>query len=352
MPGVSDSAQASDVTTQGERSPIVGERSRRYPDFFVVGHQKCGSTAIYMMLSGHPEVFMSDIKEPRYFASDLRSRLRPDGAPDKRRRPHTLDMYLSLYEDATPEQKIGDASPQYLRSTVAADAIAKVQPDARIIAILREPAGFLRSFHNEHVHNHIETQKDFRKALALEDARREGKRLPPNCRFPDALMYSEHVRYVEQLQRFHAHFPRERVLVLIYDDFRKDNFETMRKVLRFLDVDDTVPIEPVETKRLMPVRSRHLQRVTNRARHALGTAHRDPSRAGPLARAVDAIMPERLRSDSSRALLRRMLYTAPAQKPDEQLMLELRRRFKPEVVALSEYLDRDLVALWGYDEID
>ncbi|HWX75500.1 MAG TPA: hypothetical protein VNZ05_09345, partial [Solirubrobacteraceae bacterium] len=63
-----------------------------------------------------------------------------------------------------------------------------------------------------------------------------------------------------------------------------------------------------------------------------------------------ALTPRPLRSGRSAALLRRAAY-ASAEPPDERLMLELRRRFKPEVVALSEYLGRDLVTLWGYDRV-
>ena len=83
-----------------------------------------------------------------------------------------------------------------------------------------------------------ETEKDFRKALALEEVRREGRAIPRYTYWPQALLYSEHVRYVEQLRRYHAVFPPEQVLVLIYEDFRRDNEAAVRQVLRFLDVDD------------------------------------------------------------------------------------------------------------------
>ena len=65
---------------------------------------------------------------------------------------------------------------------------------------------------------------------------------------------------------------------------------------------------------------------------------------------VKALTSPRLRRGAFRAIRRRAVYS-DAPPPDESLMMELRRRFKPEVVALSEYLDRDLVALWGYDEL-
>ncbi len=66
---------------------------------------------------------------------------------------------------------------------------------------------------------------------------------------------------------------------------------------------------------------------------------------------IKAFTSQRLRHDGLQALRRRVIFGKPP-PPDEALMLELRRRFKGEVSALSEYLDRDLVSLWGYDRID
>ncbi len=69
----------------------------------------------------------------------------------------------------------------------------------------------------------MESVKDFRTAVALEGERREGRRIPRRSHRPQLLQYSEHVRYVEQLRRYHEVFASEQVLVLIYDDFRADN---------------------------------------------------------------------------------------------------------------------------------
>lgn len=323
----------------------VSGPGKRVPDFFIVGHQKCGTTALYMMLKGHPQIFMPDNKEPRYFATDLRSRFAPRSPKTKRLR--TLDGYLSLFSEASPEQLVGDASPQYLRSRAAPKGIADLRPDARVIAILREPASFVRSFHMQMVSSDVETQRDLRKALALEEPRREGRRIPRRCHIPNALQYSDHVRYVEQLRRFHAVFPPEQVLVLIYEDFRRDNEATVRTVLRFLGVDDTPPIETIDTKPLKSVRALHLHQLAGAAR----VARVNPTEAGLVGRAVHALTPRPLRSDAFRSLWRRVVYR-PIPPPDDEFMLELRRRFKPEVVAISDYLGRDLVSEWGYDGID
>ncbi len=85
----------------------------------------------------------------------------------------------------------------------------------------------------------IETESDLARALALEPARREGRSMPRHTYWPQTLLYSEHVRYVEQLRRYREHFAPEQMLVLVYDDFRSDNEATVRRVLRFLDVGRT-----------------------------------------------------------------------------------------------------------------
>ena len=65
---------------------------------------------------------------------------------------------------------------------------------------------------------------------------------------PQLLQYSDHVRYADQLRRYHDRFPPEQVLVLIYEDFRDDNDGTLREVLRFLEIDEDHPLERVNVK--------------------------------------------------------------------------------------------------------
>jgi Sulfotransferase family len=340
-----DSA-ASAAESQPSADADGGEIARgRVPDFFIVGHQKSGTTALWEMLRRHPQIFMPRVKEPRYFAFDLRSPIQEPSVLYRQ----TFEGYQRLYAPAPASQLVGDASPQYLRSRVAAREIARVQPGARIVAILREPASFLRSFHMQSVENHVETERDLAKALALEADRREGRSVPRNCHHPQDLLYLDHARYVEQLSRYHEAFGSEQVLVVIYDDFQRDNVGTVRAVLRFLKLDDQVAIEQRQTKPLKRVRSARLHRLTG----ALAGAVRNPAASGPLARTVVALTPKPLRRGRSAALLRSAAYASAGaqEEPDKQLMLELRRRVKPEVVALSEYLDRDLVSLWGYDRV-
>jgi hypothetical protein len=120
----------------------------------------------------------------------------------------------------------------------------------------------------------------------------------------------------------------------------------VRQVLRFLELDATAPIETVETKPLNAVRSMRLHQL----RRAIRLAGLNPKAGSPLLRAFDKLAPKSLRSEAIAARFRRVAYE-PQAPADDALALELRRRFKGDVQAASEYLGRDLVALWGYDRI-
>jgi len=325
------------MTSSAEPLAAARTAQSRFPDFFIVGHPKSGTTALYEILRRHPQIFMP-VKEPSYFGPELPAAVgrRSPSAQER------LRQYLSLYEAAGPEQLIGEATPSYLRSDTAAERIARVQPGARIIAILREPASFVRSLHLEFVQSQMETETDLRKALALEDARRRGEQLPGSF-LPQTFLYADRIRYVEQLRRYRAAFAQEQLLVLVYDDFRRDNEATVRKVLRFLAVDETAPVEPIEANPTVRLRSRRVNELLQAVTFGAGPA------TGATKAALKLLTPRRLRLKALSATRQRVLYSSP-RPPDEALMRELRDRFRGEVVALSDYLGRDLVSLWGYDE--
>ena len=327
-----------DLTAESDTStpPLAGARA---PDFFIVGHSKCGTTALTRMVSRHPQVHIP-VKEPGYFAPELRSRVR---RPRSRRRTDSLEGYLSLFASAQPGQRVGEGTPSYLRSPSAAERIAMLRPDARIVAIFREPVAFLRSLHLQLVHNYTETEKDFRRAIELEPQRRAGRRIPRLSQVPAALLYSDAVRYVEQLRRFEEAFGREQMLVLIYDDLRADNEATVREVWRFLGVEDSYAVEIAELEPLRPLRSLYLYQLWRVAR----TLGRDIPALGTAGRALRRPLPARV-EDALGAGWRRLVFTE-AGAGDEELARELRRRFEPEVRALGEYLERDLLTLWGYE---
>ena len=314
----------------------------RVPDFFIVGHPKCGTTALYETLAAHPQIFLPERKEPRWFASDLPSPYQPrrDGRPAE-----TWEDYLALFAGAGEGQLIGEGSTAYIWSKTAAGRIAEAQPGARIIAIMREPAAFLRSLHLQLLQHKSEEVASLREALALEDERRAGRRLTEvNRDWPQVLFYSERVRYVEQLRRFEAVFPSEQVLVLIYDDLLADYDGTVRGVERFLGVAERGAGAP--TRANPSVRRRvGVDNALHEAFFGGGGALRSARRA------ARTVIPAGARRRAFQTLREKLVFAGPGEA-DPELMLELRRRFRGEVKALSDHLGRDLVGEWGYEGLE
>jgi len=319
------------MTSATDTGQPPSRTTRRVPEFFIVGNPKSGTTALYEMLVKHPQIYMPELGS-KFFALE------------QARKPDTLEEYLSLFEPAKAEQRIGEMSRGYLRSPTAPSGIAEVNPDARIIAVLREPASFLRSLHLELLQDHFETEKDLGKLIARDEAGGSRDEVGETG-FPTTLGFSkERVSYVDQLRRFHALFPRERVLVLIYDDFRSDNEGTVREVLRFLDVDETFSVDANDVNPTVLIRSPKVHGLLRSL--SLG----DGPVAQSIKTSIKATTGQRLRRRALSQLRQRVLYAEPP-PVDPELMTQIRRRSRDEVEALSKYLDRDLVTLWGYDRL-
>lgn len=302
----------------------------------MVGQPKSGTTALYEMLRAHPEIFMPALKEPNFFCTDL---VGPAMWREGFSCVTAMDDYLALFDAARPGQIAGEASVHYLASHVAARKICDFNSNAHIIAILREPASLLRSLHLQLLESGVESVPDLATALGLEGERRRGRAVPSRSHRPQLLMYSENVRYVDQLERFRTFFPPEQMLVLVYDDFVRDNEAVLRQVFRFLGIDDSVSVPIIHANPSVLVRAPRV----GLALHRLSTG---PSRPHRIVRnAIKAVTGRTVR----RQLLA-MAYTSLATKPpavDSSLMADLRERYAPEVARLSEYLGRDLVAQWG-----
>src|SRR5437763_12382840 len=175
------------MTASLESRAAADATRKRVPDFFIVGAPKCGTTSLYRMLRQHPRIFMPDLKEPRFLASDARAQFEVPPGPGNIPYPETLEDYLALFDQAREDQLAGEATTLYLWSRTAAASIAELAPNARIIAILREPASLLRSLHLQLLRGRIETESNLRKALSLESARREGQHIPASSPRPALL---------------------------------------------------------------------------------------------------------------------------------------------------------------------
>jgi hypothetical protein len=300
----------------------VAAAEPRRPDFFIVGAPKSGTTALYEYLRQHPQVFMADPKEPNFFGADV----------ERRRTPRIgLDEYLSYFAQAGDAKRVGEASVRYLHSRTAAQEIAEFAPRGQAIIMLRDPVEMMYSMHGELVFIGAEDITDFADALAAEDDRSRGRRIPGGANKPAALLYRDSARFADQVQRYFDALGRDQVLVLVYDDFRDDTLDTYRRVLQFLGVDPSfVPQMGIVNPSKQP-RSRLLLRLISNP----------PSW---LRRVLGAALPPRQRKRLFRRALALNARTAPRRPMDPELRARLKAEFAPEVRRLGELIARDLTA--------
>lgn len=309
------------------------------PSFFIAGNSKSGTSALYQFLKVHPEVFMCSPKEPNYFARDFLRDPNPAGSFHA----HDLAWYQGLFQDARPGQLCGEASAVYLYSAVAAREIHAFNPDAKLIFILREPVSFLHSYHLQQLKNPVtegEDEQDFEQALALEPLRRQGQRLPKGCLVPELNYYTERIRYAEHLQRYLDVFDRLNVLILIYDDFRRDNVGTYRQVLSFLGLAPGFTPDFRTVNEGSKLRSKRMQHLMQRLTFGQGWA-------APVKALAKRLIPGQLRKKLVRQAYDTLVFE-PKDEVDPALAARLKAQFRPEVEKISTLLGRDLVTLWGY----
>ena len=207
---------------------VAAAGTERWPDFFIAGAARSGTTSLFTYLKQHPEVFVSVLKEPHFFGSDLT------------RQPHTVrdrELYLSFFADAAPEQKTGEGSVWYLLSKRAAAEIKVECPDARIILMLRNPVDMVSSLHSLYLRTGNEELEDVEEAVAAQDDRRRGRRIPAGTYFPEGLIYTEAATYHDKVQRFLDVFGSEAVKIVIFDDYAADTLAVYRDIASFLGID-------------------------------------------------------------------------------------------------------------------
>lgn len=304
----------------------------RRPDLFIVGSVKAGTTSLYEYLRGHPQVYMSPSKEPRYFAPDLDA-----GHPHDLHYPADLERYLSLFADAGDAKRVGEASVRYLYSEVAPRLIKEFQPKAYIIAMLRNPVDVLPSLYVQRVGQGQEDITDLRGALAADDDRRAGRRVPAGLH-PRLSLYRDQALYGEQLPRWFETFGRERVHVIIFEEFVRQPADSLRAVLQFLEVDPGYQPPSFEAYNASwAPRSSRVQRLAT-------------TRAGRWL--IWQLMPRLLGEGRERRLVRtiqhsRLYRRRLARDPlDPRLRAQLQAEFAPDVARLSALLGRDMAALW------
>jgi hypothetical protein len=215
------------------------------PDFLVIGAPKAGTTALHVALSRHPQLYLSEVKEPKYFMTDDVPPPRSGGPGDAATfRAHVWQRsdYEALFDPAPPGTLRGESTTLYLRDREAHRRIHRQVPNAKLIAVLRDP---VERAHSNWTHLRsagLEPEADFLKACG-----REAERAADG--WAAFWRYLDQGRYGEHLAHLYRYFPPEQVLVLLYRDYREHPQQTVDTVCEFLGV-ETGQVRDIPTENM------------------------------------------------------------------------------------------------------
>lgn len=308
--------------------PPVAEHlaAERLPNFLVIGAARSGTTTLHYHLGQHPEVFVSPVKETNFFLWDEAGEM-PGWVDDRVRQeaPQTLEAYAALFAQAGERHRaVGESSPSYLFGPVAARIKARL-PEARLIAILRQPVeqalSMLGTWHRD-----LSTEQLVER---LPEALASGEPGPHG-----ALPLKEHGQFHHHLAPFFAQFDRRQIKVVLFDDLTRNGPALFRDLFRFLGVDESFRLEEVQR-----------YNSTGTAKNA--AIDRALSMTQKLKGVARSILPE--------AAVRRLINlqhrvrSANLEKTSElapEVRRELTRKYySQDIAALEKAIDRDLT-LW------
>lgn len=205
--------------------------SARFPDFLILGAAKAGTTALFGALSRHPGVFCPAKKEPQFFVfpGEPPQFAGPGAERNARKVVWEEGAYAALFADCPPGAMAGEATTDYLSSERAPASAFQYVPRARLIAILRHPVerGYSQYLHLRHTG--LEPLASF-EAAWHEDAARTASGWRPATRYQTRGFYGR------ALARWLSMFPREQLLVLFYEDWRRHPDQVLARVWDHLGI--------------------------------------------------------------------------------------------------------------------
>lgn len=296
------------------------------PNFLVFGVQKAGTTSIYNYLSEHPQVYMSPRKETEFMGAEPLSEEAYEALSETEKKTRggrkkilRLQDYRALFDGATDEIAIGEVSPNYLfLHKRAVPRIQQYVPDAKLIAVLRNPAERAYSDYLMHIREMVGNQKPL--AEQIRTNAQSSYTLLKGC-------------YSEGIKHFLDVFGLEQVRIFLYDDLKRDSDRFMRELYSFIGVDSDFSANTQKKQQTAQIPKNQtvnrLLRTKNPLRSAVGTVMRT------------------VMTEERRQKLRSHLIAAnsqskealPLSKEDRAL---LEAYYREDILRLQDLIDKDL----------
>ncbi|MEQ8381958.1 MAG: sulfotransferase domain-containing protein [Coleofasciculus sp. A1-SPW-01] len=290
----------------------MNKQIKNLPNFIIIGAPKCGTTAIFNYLNQHPQIYMPSCKEPHFFSFEGENK------------PHwgipNLEAYGTLFEGVTDEIAIGEASTWYLYSKTASERIQYHLPEAKLIAILRNPVERAYSSWAFRVQCGWESITNFEQALQAEQSR-----ICDNREWD--FHYLQSGFYYTQIKRYFDLFPREQIKIYLHEDLKADPVGLLQDIFQFLNIDSNfVPDVSVKHNITSSPRNNYLKLFL--------------ARKSRLKSIVKSIIPNKLRQN---VVVQLRQYNRVKPSP---LLPDIRQRFsqvcKEDILKLENLIERDL----------
>ncbi len=196
-----------------------------WPNFFIVGAPKAGTTSLYRYLSKHSEIYMSPNKEPNYFSVC--------SVPENHYMKPIRDKneYLSLFKKAKDRKIVGEGTTFYLSDPEASKLIHQIIPHARIIIMLRDPVERIFSQYLMEIRTGG-LKLSFHEELQIELKHRRDRSKP--------ILGLKFGLYSESVKRYLDIFGREQVKTLIFEEFTQNTKGTVKEILKFLGLNSSI----------------------------------------------------------------------------------------------------------------
>lgn len=297
------------------------------PNFLIIGAAKAGTTSLYNYLKNHPQVYMSPVKEPRFFGLVGQKANFQGIGDDKVNKQLITDLgeYQQLFESVSNQKAIGEASTWYLYCEKAPMQINQYIPNARLIAVLRNPVDRAYSNYLHQRHRSSEETLEFGDAL-----QQESERISQNWR--PFWHYKNMGFYGNQLERYFKIFPAHQIKVYLQEDLLINPLATIKDVFNFLEIDDTFTpdINQKFNKAYRPKNSL-LQKFI--------------MRPNLMKSALKAILPNTIAKKIGTQVrtLNRNVNSAPIQsKLSPELRQQLAAEYRQDILKLQDLINRDL----------
>ncbi len=308
-----------------------GSEGAKMPNFLIIGAAKSGTTSLYAYLKQHPDVYMSPIKEPKFFAVDEGGIVESVGKRGRyvsKSYVNTLADYQALFKDARTEKARGEASPPYLYEPEAVRRIKRHLPDAPLIAILRHPVDRAYSAFLHQTREGLEVYDGFAEALRAEPGRIEEG-------WASLYHYRTMGLYAEQLERYYDAFDRDQIHVYLYDDLQRDAAGVTQDIFRVLGIDDTFLPDTLTRHNISGVPK---NKLLHRVHHFL----KGSTRSG-LKELGKRVLPRSMRGNVKRQLVR-TLREKNLEKPPllPEVRESLLESYREDITKLQTLIGRDL----------